>query len=71
MPSELTPRSKSEYRWILESTLGCSLAGVGTGSSPVASGYSRVTETTAYASGSFGWTDTSSLDSKDRSTLAK
>ena len=42
----------------------------GTGSSPVASGYSRVTETTAYTSGSFGWTDTSGLESRDRSALA-
>jgi len=42
----------------------------GTGSSPLASGYSRVTETTAYTSGSFGWTDTSGLESRDRSAVA-
>ncbi len=33
----------------------------GTGSSPVASGYTKVTETTAYASGGFGWTSTAGL----------
>ena len=30
----------------------------GTSSSPVASGYTQVTEATAYTSGGFGWTDT-------------
>ncbi len=34
----------------------------GTGSSPVASGYTKVTETTAYASGGFGWTSTAGLE---------
>lgn len=38
----------------------------GTASSPVASGYTRVTETTAYTSGGYGWTDTSGLESRDR-----
>ncbi len=38
----------------------------GTSSSPVASGYTRVTETTGYFSGGYGWTDTSSLNSRDR-----
>ena len=42
----------------------------GTASSPLASGYTRVTETTAYAPGGYGWTDTSSLESRDRSSLA-
>ncbi len=42
----------------------------GTASSPLASGYSRVTETTTYSSGGFGWTDTSGLESRDRSALA-
>ncbi len=42
----------------------------GTGSSPLASGYTRVTETTAYTSGGFGWTSTSGLQSRDRTTLA-
>jgi fibronectin type 3 domain-containing protein len=32
----------------------------------VASGYTRVTESTAYSSGGFGWTDTSSISSRDR-----
>ncbi len=39
----------------------------GTASSPVASGYNRVTETTAYsASLGYGWTDTTTLESRDR-----
>jgi hypothetical protein len=42
----------------------------GTASSPVASGYTRVTETTAYTSGGYGWTDTSGLESRDRTSLA-
>jgi len=42
----------------------------GTSSSPVSSGYSRITETTAYTASSFGWTDTSGLESRDRSALA-
>jgi len=42
----------------------------GTATSPLASGFSRVIETTAYASGGFGWTDTSGLESRDRSALA-
>ena len=42
----------------------------GTSTSPVASGYTRVTEATAYSSGSFGWTGTSGLESRDRNTLS-
>lgn len=42
----------------------------GTSSSPVASGYLRVTEATAYSAGSFGWTDLTGLESRDRSALA-
>ncbi len=42
----------------------------GTSSSPVAAGFNRVTETTAYSSGGFGWTDTSTLESRDRSTVS-
>lgn len=38
----------------------------GTATSPVASGYTRVTEATAYTAGGFGWTDTSTLESRDR-----
>ncbi|HVN15907.1 MAG TPA: NBR1-Ig-like domain-containing protein [Anaerolineales bacterium] len=40
----------------------------GTSSSALASGYNRVTETTAYTSGGFGWTDTSTLESRDRTS---
>jgi hypothetical protein len=42
----------------------------GTVSSPLASGYTRVIETTAYSAGAFGWTDTSGLESRDRSAVA-
>ena len=42
----------------------------GTGSSPVASGYNRVTESTAYAAGGFGWTDRTTLKSRDRSGIS-
>ena len=42
----------------------------GTASSPLASGYSRVTETTAYSAGGFGWTDLTGLESRDRSAVA-
>lgn len=42
----------------------------GTSTSPVASGYTRVTEATAYSSGGFGWTDTSTLESRDRSGIS-
>ncbi|HEX8993046.1 MAG TPA: NBR1-Ig-like domain-containing protein [Anaerolineales bacterium] len=38
----------------------------GTTTSPVAVGYTRVTESTAYTAGGFGWTDTSTLESRDR-----
>lgn len=39
----------------------------GTATSPVAAGYTRVTESTAYSlSSGFGWTDTSMLESRDR-----
>jgi hypothetical protein len=41
----------------------------GTSSSPVASGYTRVTEMTTYSAGSAGWTDTSGLESRDRSAV--
>jgi hypothetical protein len=40
----------------------------GTSSSPVASGYTRISETTAYSSGGYGWTSTSGLESRDRGT---
>jgi fibronectin type 3 domain-containing protein len=40
---------------------------LGTASSPLASGYTQVTETTAYASGGFGWTSTAGNQSRDRS----
>ncbi len=42
----------------------------GTSSSPLASGYTRVTETSAFSSGGFGWTDTSGLESRDRSAVS-
>lgn len=42
----------------------------GTASSPLASGYSRVTEGTAYSAGGFGWTDLTGLESRDRANLA-
>jgi hypothetical protein len=42
----------------------------GTTSSPLAAGYTRVTETTGYSAGSFGWTDISGLESRDRSAVA-
>lgn len=38
----------------------------GTASSPVASGFTRVTESTAYTAGGYGWTDTTTLESRDR-----
>ncbi len=38
----------------------------GTASSPVLSSYTRVTEATTYSAGGFGWTDTSTLESRDR-----
>lgn len=42
----------------------------GTASSPLASGYNRVTEATNISGGNFGWTDTSGLESRDRASLA-
>ena len=42
----------------------------GTASSPLSSGYTRITETTCYTSGGFGWTSTSGLQSRDRTNLA-
>jgi hypothetical protein len=42
----------------------------GTASSPLASGYLRVTETTVYTTGGYGWTNTSGLESRDRTSLA-
>ena len=42
----------------------------GTASSPVASGYNKVTEATTYSSGGFGWTDTSTLESRDRTGVS-
>ena len=42
----------------------------GTASSPLASGYSRVTESTAFTPGGYGWTDTSGLESRDRSAAS-
>ena len=43
---------------------------LGTASSPLASGYSRVTESTAFISGGYGWTETSGLESRDRSAVS-
>jgi fibronectin type 3 domain-containing protein len=40
----------------------------GTSSSPVAPGYTKVTETTTYSSGNFGWTSATGLESRDRNT---
>ncbi len=42
----------------------------GTLASPVAPGYVRVTETTAYVPGAFGWTTASNAESRDRSSQA-
>ena len=42
----------------------------GTSTSPVASNYVRVTEATAFSAGGYGWTDTSGLELRDRSSLA-
>ena len=42
----------------------------GTASSPLASGYTRVTESTAFTSGGYGWTDTSGLESRDRAAVS-
>ena len=42
----------------------------GTASSPLASGYTRVTESTAFTSGGYGWTDSSGLESRDRSAVS-
>jgi hypothetical protein len=39
----------------------------GTGSSALASGYTRVTESTSFSTGGFGWTSTTGLESRDRS----
>jgi len=39
----------------------------GTGTSALASGYTRVTEATSFTSGAYGWTNTSGLESRDRS----
>jgi hypothetical protein len=42
----------------------------GTASSPLASGYTRVTESTGFTSGAHGWTNTANLSSRDRTALA-
>ena len=42
----------------------------GTSTSPVAAGYVRVTETTAYTAGAFGWTAASNAGSADRGSQA-
>jgi hypothetical protein len=42
----------------------------GTSSSPLAAGFSKVTEMTVYTAGSFGWTDASGLEARDRAALA-
>jgi hypothetical protein len=39
----------------------------GTASSPLETGYTRVTETNIFSSGGFGWVDNSGLSSRDRS----
>jgi hypothetical protein len=41
----------------------------GTASSPLASGYTRVTESTAFTSAGYGWIDTSGLESRDRAAV--
>ena len=40
----------------------------GTSASLLATGYTRVTEATLYTTGAFGWTNTSGLESRDRSS---
>ena len=40
----------------------------GTSTSPLATGYTRVTQATSYTAGAFGWTNTSGLKSVDRSS---
>jgi fibronectin type 3 domain-containing protein len=42
----------------------------GTGASPLAASYTEVTEATSYASGGYGWTSTTGLDSRDRGAPA-
>lgn len=42
----------------------------GTATSPVAAGYTRVTESTPYTSGNFGWTSTAGLESRERAGSA-
>lgn len=42
----------------------------GTASSPVAAGFTKATEATAYSAGGFGWTDLTGLESRDRAALA-
>ncbi len=42
----------------------------GTAASALATGYTRITETTLYPTTGFGWLDTSSLSSRDRGTPA-
>lgn len=39
----------------------------GTGTSALASGYTRVTEATSFTAGGYGWTSTTGLESRDRS----
>lgn len=56
--------------WWVDIRVSGTLAGrnydFGTASSPLASGYSRVTESTVFTSGGHGWTDISGLESRDR-----
>jgi hypothetical protein len=42
----------------------------GTSTSPLATGYTRVTQATVYTTGAFGWANTSGLKSVDRSSLS-
>ncbi len=49
-------------------TAGARKFDFGTSTSPVAAGYVRVTETTAYVAGAYGWTTGSNAESRDRSS---
>lgn len=42
----------------------------GTAASPLAPGTTRVTESTAFSAGGYGWTDTSGLESRDRAAVS-
>jgi hypothetical protein len=54
--------------WVINGlTIGTYLFDFGTSTSPVQSGYTKITESTVYSAGlGYGWTDTTGLDSRDR-----